>query len=126
MEIIEKQNLRELIFNKISSLDIYGYYMPHSFSLNKLTNNPFVSKDKNPSFIIGNKTGDIIHKAFNSEHKGDCISFVMQMYSITYKEALNKICFDFHLFVSIDSKILFGFFKIYLAGNLVCCFILFP
>ena len=69
MEIIEKQNLRELIFNKISSLDIYGYYMPHPFSLNKLTNNPFVSKDKNPSFIIGNKTGDIIHKAFNSEHK---------------------------------------------------------
>lgn len=97
MEIIEKQNLRELIFNKISSLDIYGYYMPHSFSLNKLTKNPFLSKDRNPSFIIGNKTGDIIHKAFNSEHKGDCISFVMQMYDITYKEALNKICFDFHL-----------------------------
>ena len=59
MEIIEKQNLRELIFNKISSLDIYGYYMPHPFSLNKLTNNPFVSKDKNPSFMISNRYGNI-------------------------------------------------------------------
>jgi 5S rRNA maturation endonuclease (ribonuclease M5) len=82
------------IFSKITPLEIYEFYMPHRFVLNKLCKNPFTGKDNNPSFIIGDKFGTITHIAFNSDNKGDCISFVCQLYNIDRRQALSKIAND--------------------------------
>lgn len=87
---------REEIFSKIGSYDVYMLYMPWKFTLNQTCRNPFVS-EKHASFIIGNKFGEVTHKAFNSPHRGDCISFVMDMFGLTYLGALEKIARDFGL-----------------------------
>lgn len=81
---------REEIFSRISSYDVYKEFMPWPFELNVACKNPFV-KEKHPSFIIGDKFGEITHKAFNSPHRGDCINFVMSIYGVGYGEALNII-----------------------------------
>lgn len=97
MNIETKNNLnREFILSKLNELEIYTYYMPYKFRLNIRCLNPF-KHEKNPSFIIGNKLGNITHKSFNTEHKGDCISFVMQLYNLNYHEAIQKIAEDFKI-----------------------------
>lgn len=93
---IVKEISPEYVRSKVNSIDIYLMYMPWSFSLNKLTLNPFKHEDT-PSFMIGTKFGEVTHKAFNSEHRGDAISFVMQMFSLSYMEAVLKIAEDFGL-----------------------------
>lgn len=85
---------RELIFSKIDAYDVYKFYMPWTFSLNYTCKNPFVT-EKHPSFVIGNKFGEVTHKAFNSPHRGDCINFVEDMFGIGYHDALRKIAGDF-------------------------------
>lgn len=85
---------RELIFSKIDPYDVYKMYMPWSFSLNYVCKNPFVT-EKHPSFVVGNKFGEVTHKAFNSPHRGDCINFVEDMFGLTYTQALRKIAGDF-------------------------------
>lgn len=87
---------RELIFSKIEPYDVYMMYMPWPFALNMTCKNPFVEED-NPSFIIGDKFGEVTHKAFNSPHRGDCITFVMEFLGLSYSEALNRIGGDFSI-----------------------------
>lgn len=94
MNIIKKITFEE-VMSKISEEEIYRHYMPYEFKLNVLTKNPFTTKDNKPSFIIGTKYGKITHFAFNSNNKGDCINFVMQMFGLDYKDAINKIINDF-------------------------------
>lgn len=91
---IREEITRELIFSKISSYDVYKMYMPWNFSLNYVCKNPFVV-EKHASFIIGNKFGEITHKAFNSPHRGDCINFVQDRFYLDYWGALKKIANDF-------------------------------
>ena len=60
-----KRNITlDYILSKVSAYDIYAYYMPWPFKLNKNCLSPFKSENY-PSFIIGNKLGKITHKAFN-------------------------------------------------------------
>jgi hypothetical protein len=56
--------------------------------------------------IIGTKSqsGDIVFKCFNSSHKGDCISFVMQLFNLDYIDSLEKIAEDFGLKESSNIK----------------------
>lgn len=81
---------RSLIFSKIGPYNVYREFMPWPFELNVACKNPFVN-ERHPSFIIGDKFGEITHKAFNSSHRGDCISFVQAMFGVGYGEALNII-----------------------------------
>ena len=98
MVLVNKIDLKSLIEIKLSPLDIYSYYMPHSFELNTNTPNPFTFKDKNPSFRIFYRDNSYFHKAYNSSHKGDCYKFVKDMYNLSsYKEVLEKIAEDFGL-----------------------------
>jgi|694.fasta_scaffold17451_2 hypothetical protein len=97
MNIVEKVNLKDLIESKLTHLDLYSYYMPHSFELNKNCSNPFVTKDKNPSFRVFYKEGSYFHKAYNSSHKGTIYDFLKDLYNISYKEVLDKIAEDFGL-----------------------------
>jgi len=97
---INKKLDNEELFSKISPLDIYNKYYwearGHSFELNKRCNNPY-TKDNNPSFIIYFRDGSFFHKAFNSVHKGNCWQFVMDLYNISYNEAVEKVFKDFNL-----------------------------
>lgn len=95
----KKELTIEQILKEITEFDIYCYYMPNKdWVINKVTNSPF-SVDKTPSFIIGNKYGNLIHTSFNDgEKKGDCFSFVKQLYNLSNLNAvLEKIDFDFGL-----------------------------
>lgn len=85
---------KEEIFSKIGSLEVYQMYMPTKFELNKNCLNPFQA-EKNPSFRIYYKDGEAFHRSYNSNHKGDAIKFVMQLFGLSYGEALNKIAKDF-------------------------------
>lgn len=89
---------REFILSKITDYDIFKLYYPGEFKLNKPCKSPFTD-DRHPSMIIGNKFGDVTFKCFNSENRGDCFSFVMQLHKppLSYNEALDKICKDFNL-----------------------------
>jgi len=89
----------DTILEKISPYDIYMYYMPHKgWKLNEVTHSPF-SVDKNPSFVIGNKYGNITHIAFNNTAlRGDCFSFVKQLFHLsTLDDVLSKIDSDMGL-----------------------------
>lgn len=93
---IEKNITREYINSKVSDYQIFSYYYPGKFTFNRTCKNCFVHED-HPSMIIGEKGGDVIFKCFNSEHRGDAFSFVQQLFSISYSEAINKIAEDFGL-----------------------------
>lgn len=88
------------LLNKISDMDIYNKYYYESrgtkFEFNKRCKNPYAS-DNDPSFIIYYRDGKCFHKGFNSSHKGNCWQFVMDMFHISYDEAVQKVCKDFNL-----------------------------
>lgn len=86
---------KDLILSKISPLSIFSYYMPYEWKVNRRCRNPFVSRDNNPSMIIGDKNGELIFKCFNSNHQGDCFSFVMYMFNLPFDKAIKKIAEDF-------------------------------
>lgn len=91
----EKKVDVDAILERMSPYYVYKMYMPWEFELNKKCRNPFVSSDDNPSFIIGNKFGVITFKAFNSDNRGDCIGFVMQLFNLDRRGAIIKIGTDF-------------------------------
>lgn len=72
------------VLERINPLDIYSHYMPHkNWEINKPCISPFPRNGKienNPSFIIGNKYGNITHIDWGLGYKGDCFSFVNQLY----------------------------------------------
>lgn len=98
---VKKQLDKESILEKVSEYDIYMYFMPYkNWQLNIITHSPF-SKDDNPSFIIGNKFGKLTHKAFNDlTKKGDCFSFVQQIYNCDFPTALKIIDKELNLGIS--------------------------
>ena len=105
MKINKPIDLRKLIFEKVSQEQIFRYYYPYKFTLNQRCLSCF-QKENNPSMIIGTKSqsGDIVFKCFNSFQKGDCISFVMQMFNLDYIDSLEKIAEDFGLKESSNIK----------------------
>ena len=105
MKVKKQVDLKDLIFEKVSQEQIFRFYYPYDFKLNHLCLSAFV-KERNPSMIIGTKSqdGDIIFKCFNSPHKGDCITFVREMFSLDYREALEKIAKDFGILEQDNSR----------------------
>jgi hypothetical protein len=105
MKIKKQVDLKDLIFEKVSQEQIFRFYYPYKFTLNQRCLSCF-QKENNPSMIIGTKSqsGDIVFKCFNSSHKGDCISFVMQLFNLDYIDSLEKIAEDFGLKESSNIK----------------------
>lgn len=103
-----KQSLNsDTILSKISQYDIYHYYTPCKFKINKSFSSP-LRIDKDPSFCIriDRNTGEPYHIDFVvKEHRGNCFDYVKQMFNITFSEALLKIDYDFGLGIVSDSKV---------------------
>lgn len=87
---------KELIFSMISPYDIYKHFFGN-FKLNVVTSN-HLRGEKDPSFIIGTKYGEITHKDFGDEFwKGNCINLVQQIHRCDYMTALRIIDREFGL-----------------------------
>jgi hypothetical protein len=87
------------VLNKISEYDIFRYYMPNkSWQLNKVTYSPF-RNEKNPSFVIGNRSGRLLFIDFGDTSKrGDCFEFVKLLFNLpSMSEVLKMIDADFGL-----------------------------
>tara|TARA_R110000822_G_scaffold32462_1_gene93068 strand:+ start:915 stop:1919 length:1005 start_codon:yes stop_codon:yes gene_type:complete len=89
----------EAILDKISDYDIFRFYMPHqNWKINVVTNSPF-RNERNPSFVIGYRSGQLKFIDFGDTSKtGNCFSFVQMLYNLPdFSEALIKIDKDFDL-----------------------------
>lgn len=98
---------KELILSKITSYDIFRYYMPNvNWKVNVKTNSPF-KKDNNPSFLIGYRFNDLSFVDFrDTSLKGDCFTFVKLLYNLeNVYDAYKKIDNDFELGILNSSKI---------------------
>lgn len=90
---------KDTILERCSSYDIYRHFFG-PFEINEVTCN-HLRGDNNPSFIIGNKYGELRHKDFGSIiWKGDCINLVMQKYSCDFNTALKIIDKELNLGIS--------------------------
>jgi len=91
----------DVILEKISEYDIFRFYMPDKlWKLNQVTCSPF-RKEQNPSFIIGNKHGNISFIDFgDTDKRGNCFTFVKLLYNISSMDALRMIDKDFGLGIS--------------------------
>src|SRR3990172_12448673 len=101
----------ENVLMKISEYDIFRYYMTDtSWKINQVTISPFPRSnggyEKNPSFLIGNRSGNLYYIDFSDTSKrGDCFTFVKQLYNLlNLDEVLNKIDQDFGLNISPTNK----------------------
>lgn len=99
---IKKELTMQNILTLISEYDIFMYYMPNKdWELNQVTLSPF-KIERHPSFLIGNKHGNISYIAFNDTSKrGDCFNFVKQLHNLSnLDEVLRRIDTDFQLGLS--------------------------
>lgn len=94
----KKQELTyENVLSKISEYDVYRMYLRQDFQFGQAIRSPF-RQDEHPSFMIGNKGGFIHHHDLTDKrYTGNCVQLVMQLYGLTYNEALVKINNDFGL-----------------------------
>lgn len=87
------------ILEMITPYDIYKFYFG-DFKVNEITTN-HIRGDRSPSFIIGNKGGDLHHFDFaDSAWRGDCFEFVQTAFGLNLNDALKKIDADFGLGIS--------------------------
>lgn len=94
MNIAKKPQLKEIILEKISDYDIFQYYLGN-FKIGKCIRSPFM-KDEHPSLLIGVSKGALFYRDMRGgDYHGDCFRLVMQLYSLDFVGALNKIGQDF-------------------------------
>jgi DNA primase len=95
------------ILQRISEYDIFMYYMPYkNWKINVVTISPF-RDEENPSFIIGNRNGNLSYIDFgDTDKRGDCFTFIKQLYGISsMDEVLKMIDRDFGLGISSKENI---------------------
>ena len=92
----------ENVLELISEYDIFRYYMPdRSWKLNRVTYSPF-REERNPSFLIGNRYGNIYFIDFaDATKRGNCFTFVKMLFNLaSFDDVLRKIDQDFGLGLS--------------------------
>jgi len=86
---------KENVLSKIDSYNIFKYYCPEFKSVGKPFRSPF-REDKHPSAFIIHYNGDLLFKDFGGDSLR-AVSFVMKLFNLTFRDALEKINFDFNL-----------------------------
>lgn len=95
----------EEILKRVTEYDIFKWYMPErNWQMNKMTYSPF-RREKNPSFVIGNKYGKMGFIDFaDTSKRGDCFNFVQLLFNLaSITDALKMIDKDMGLGLS-DGK----------------------
>lgn len=86
---------REDILSLATEEEIFKHYLG-DFELKKMFNSP-LRKDPVPSFnIYHSNTGELVYKDFGGT-QGSCIDLVMNLYNLSYREALFQIYKDLNL-----------------------------
>lgn len=97
--VIEKQQsiTYQVILDKIGSEAIYRAEIPDMKIGRAMCN--CMRKDQNPSLAIFVGEDRQLHHIdyADDRYKGNCINLIMQKYSMTYREALNKVARDWGL-----------------------------
>jgi hypothetical protein len=93
---IRKTLTKESIYSKINSYDIFKRYCTGFEEPNKVFRSPLRDTDNNPSSYIIFYKGDWL---FNDFGKGSyrAIDFVMELFKLSYDQALAQINYDFNL-----------------------------
>lgn len=97
-----KQDLtKELILSHLSEEQIMEYYLGHAVEDDGRYLSPF-RKEDSPSFSIKRLESGLHYKDFGDDsYSGGCVDLVMQLFNISFYEALKKISNDFNLGPSI-------------------------
>ena len=96
MFVFEEKDLLEYatkddVYRDCNHYDLFRHYVG-DFKLGKPRISP-LDGEKNPSFSIYVKGGQVLYNDFRLGG-GDIITFVMKMYGLTFREAINKIIYD--------------------------------
>lgn len=83
--------VKDNLFSLVTPEQVYRRYLGKKLQYNRAFSSPF-RIDKNPSFVISDKT--FTYRDFATGEAGDCISFVMKLYSVNFSEALKQIAYD--------------------------------
>lgn len=84
------------IYNQIGDYEIYSYYIGVNIPIGRPFNHP-LREDRNPSFSIYRRGDRLLWRDFGKDEGGNSITFVMQKFGCTFREALNIINNDFQL-----------------------------
>lgn len=88
----------EDILEKITPYDIYRFYLGN-FTIGKSFKSPF-HRDRHPSFSVrrSKTSGELYHIDYShGEYTGSCFKLVMQLWNLSFEEALEKVDNDFGL-----------------------------
>jgi hypothetical protein len=92
----------ESVLKRVTEYDIFRWYMPDkNWTLNHVTYSPF-RNERNPSFMIGNKSGRISFIDFaDTSRRGGCFDFVKMLFNLSsLDDVLRMIDRDFGLGIS--------------------------
>jgi len=88
---------KQVIFDKLTSLQIFEYYLNKTLTLPITIHSPF-RKDERASFVIyGKNAQSVFYEDKATGEKGNCIDLVMNLFNITFYQSLCKINDDFNL-----------------------------
>jgi hypothetical protein len=78
-----------------NGLSVFTYYIPSEIRLKKRMKSP-LREDRDPSFSIypHHTSGEILFNDFAIGKSGNCYTFVMEMFGLDFKDAVNKIKHD--------------------------------
>lgn len=96
MNLNKKPLVKEQVLKQVSDIQIYQFYLGKEIGIQSSISCPFPNReDKHPSFgfFIGT-SGEICWNDF-VKGSGDCISFVQNLFTLNFNEALVKIIQDF-------------------------------
>lgn len=88
---------KENIFNRINSLQIYEFYLNKNIKLPTTLLSPFRTEERASLCLFGKTAESVYYEDKATGQKGGCIDFVMQLFNLSFYEALIKINIDFKL-----------------------------
>lgn len=95
---VTQELTKENILKYISEEDIFRKYIAYEFKLGESFSSPLRIKDNNPNFNVyyNRYTGRVEYKDY-AYSQGTAFTFVMELFKLTFSQALNKIVKDFNL-----------------------------
>lgn len=92
------------ILELVSEEEIFRHYLGFDFNLKTCYISKLRQDDVSPSLnFYYNRSGSICYKDFGHS-QGNCFTFVMNLYGITYKEALERVNFDMNLGLGVKQE----------------------
>ena len=90
-DIVADEITLESILKNTTEFDLYSFYLSENIQVGRAISSPF-RDDKNPSFVFfKGDNNKLMWHDFATGDSGDIVSYVREVFKLTYKEALEKI-----------------------------------